>query len=79
MYKNPYKCMIIHVYIHTDNAGLNTKVILIVVQDFIWAGVLPETYTKDWDSAKSSSAFAALPGIGRRDTALMSHPTKRLQ
>jgi len=71
--------MIIGVYIHTQNAGLNTRVILIVIQDFIWAGVLPETYTKDWESAKRSPASAAVPERGRRDIIVRSHLTERQQ
>lgn len=51
--------MVIGVSIHTDNAGLynnnNTIIILIVIQDFIWAGVLQETYTKNRESQKLSS------------------------
>lgn len=58
--------MILGVCIHRHNAGLNTRVVLIVIQDFILAGVLPETCTKDWDSADSFPAFIALPEAGRR-------------
>lgn len=69
--------MLMDVYIHTHNAGLILRFILIVIQHFLWAGVLPEAYTKSWDSAKNSPDFSAFPEIDRKNIALMSHLIKK--
>lgn len=79
MCKNLYKFIIMDVYSHTHSAGLILRFILIVIQHFLWAGLLPEAYTKAWDSAKTFPDFSAFPEIGRRNIALMSHLTKKNQ